>query len=305
MNIPPKLGTVAPMKGWRPLLAICGVWFALGAAVTLYYFLPANIFGSQWSFPLSPARLGVFDRIAFATATPLAILVIFDQARRPSWLAPRGRYVEGRKYSLFTPRRFIEIAFLAALLLAFNNITLPFPGVSLVVIGLLFGAAYFGPITVYTANWIANILGGVLGMPFALGLGGVIGMVGRSLFDGAIFAFAAWFFFMYIIPPGKAVPPARRIAMYLAWFAAWNAIHLVYWTAISIPVLVGSPGWYGYMIVYLSTNYPTNILSGIVGVAAAEAGIRATRGRTPRPAMTGSSASVPSPPATGGKPSTT
>jgi hypothetical protein len=264
-------------RRWRIVILISLVWAVLGAIVTLYYFGPGDILGSQWSYPLSVPRLGVFDIIAFSACTPLALYCIADQVRRPSWLAPRGRYVEGRKYAVFTPRRFIEIAFIAALLLAVNSITLPFPGVSLVVIGLLFSAAYFGPLTTYLAQWVCNLIGAALGLPFALGLGGLIGMVGRSFMDGAIFAFAAWFFFMYIIPPTGGVPVTRRLGLYVAWFIAWNAVHLLYWTAISIPVLVGNPGWYGYMLTYIPTNYPTNIVSGIVGVLAAEAAIRGTR----------------------------
>jgi hypothetical protein len=261
--------------------------------VTLYYFLVANILFPSWGFPLGPSRLGVFDVIAIATSPPIAILVIADQVRRPSWLAPRGRYIEGRIYPVFAARRYVEIAFLAALLLAFNNITLPFPGVSLVVIGLLFGAAYFGPLTVYLANWVANLLGGALGMPFALGLGGLIGMVGKSFFDGAIFAFASWYFFKYIISPTGGPSVSRKLRQYVAWFVSWNAVHLVFWTAISTPVLVGNPGWYGFILIYVPTNYPTNIVSGVVGVLAAEAAIRGTRRRAMSPPGAAAAATTP------------
>jgi hypothetical protein len=277
-------------RQFRLITLLCAAWIAVGAVVTVYIIFGLNVFSPSWGFPLSPSRFGLLDIVGLAFTTPFAVLFIADQLRRPDWLAPRGRYVEGRHYSAFPPRRYIEIAFAAALILAFNNITLPFPGVSLVVIGLLFAASFFGPLTVYLSVLVSHIFGVILGLPSDASLG-ILGSLGIILLDGPIYAFAAWYFFKYVMPPGKPVVSVRRVAQYVPWFLSWNLLHLLFWTIIAIPVWTG-PSWYGFLITYVPTNYPTNILSGLIGAAAAEAAIRGTR-RAP-PAMA-TAAAMPKP----------
>jgi hypothetical protein len=283
----------AANRRFRLIELLCAAWIAVGAVVTLYVVFVLNVFSSSWGVPLGPSRLALLLIVGVAFTTPFAVLFISDQLRRPDWLAPRGRFVEGRKYSAFPPRRYIEIAFAAALILAFNNITLPFPGVSLVVIGLLFAASFFGPLTVYLSVWVAHLFGFVLGLPSDAGLG-ILGSLGTILLDGPIYAFAAWYFFKYVMPPRKIEITVKRLAQFVPWFASWNALHFLFWTLIAIPVWTG-PAWYGFLITYVPTNYPTNILSGLIGAAAAEAAIRGTRRGPPAmaPAMT---AGTPTPP---------
>ena len=256
---------------------VAGIWWAIGAIATIYLYLFLDVTGPQWGVVWGPQRLLLMWVPAILVALPMAYLTIMEQASNPWMLAPIGRYTPGVKYKLLYPRRYVEIAVGAAAIAAFDAIALPFTGVSLCCIGLIFIANFFGPFTIFSAIVLAWIIEVLFGFGLTAGSGPLFIIV-RGFNDGSIYALAALFFWRFILP--RILKGEKGyVWLYIPYFAAWNAWHLVLWSGYAFSIGFGIPAYYPAVAEYLATCYPTNIISGIIGCIATEVAVRAVTGR--------------------------
>lgn len=248
------------------------VFWIVGAVLTVYMYLIMDVTGPKWGPVWGPKRLMIMWIPAIFVALPMAYLLIAEQASRPEMLAPLGRYMEGIEYKLLYPRRYVEIAIGGAAIAAFDAIALPFIGVSLCCIGLIFIANYFGPFVIFCATILAWVIEVTFGFGLTAGSGPLFIAV-RGLNDGSIYALAGFLFWRFILPEiikGKK----GYIWRYIPYFALWNLWHLVLWSGYAFSIGFGIPMYYPAVTEYIATCYPTNIISGIIGCIATEIAVR-------------------------------
>lgn len=237
--------------------------FILGAAVTLFIH-SLDILGPEWGAPMGPTRLLLSMPPALLIGGGMAVLIIGEQIRRPDWLVPPGKFVKGLKPRVWAPEIVIQIIIAGVMITFFKMIALGIPGVSLVCVGLLFVACYFGPLVVFFSVGLSALICAVTG----LGGGAMFGILGFPIvwfFDGSIYALAGWFFRRFV----WGHPGERRLLRYVPHFIVWNAWHLLLWTIIFIPIIMG-PAWWGMLLMYVPTNYSANIISGAIGIGVVE-----------------------------------
>jgi hypothetical protein len=145
------------MKKWTRSQRIFFIILMVGIAANVIGALILQPWGSDLGVPGSPQRqVLVLVMWAWLLMIPLGLFMISIVAAKPEWVAPRGRYVEGKPVKIFTPYTYTAIAFTAALFAvagigAYQVADLPAAAAAL-------GISYFNPIIGFFATWIGGVL---------------------------------------------------------------------------------------------------------------------------------------------------
>lgn len=189
--------------------------------MTLYagmvFFSILNLVLMLWKQPWDPTKMGVGDpmrpvwRIPFFLGFSLCCVPLLTgwQASHPAISAPRGKYVPGQKYPIFTTRRWASIGILSALYSALAiglKIRIDTPAVIVSLAG-----CYFGPFEGFASMYIGNIFRlAVLG-----GAPTIHSVFGWWWIDGSIWAINGWFWLVYVEPHYGKSSYAWRFAVWV------------------------------------------------------------------------------------------
>jgi hypothetical protein len=160
------------------------IWSIVAIVVTIAAYIIAAPYGDKLGAPQSPTR-GLFYLVMdfWVLKLPLALLAASYIARYDRWLAPRGRYIEGKEYPVFSTYFYTAAAFMAALFAAsgalnFQLIDLPAAPATISVI-------YFNPIVGFVAVWLGDVIRALL---FPSQTPVIIWLISTGLGDGAVWA---------------------------------------------------------------------------------------------------------------------
>ena len=213
---------------------------------------------------------------------PVTVWAVWYHYQHPRWTAPRGKYVPGHKYPLFSAYNIVSIA----ILIAFCNVlgqVLSGGGVDLGLVSFSFGASFFGAWTGGTGIGIGNFFRSLL-----FGQQAGLGMFSAGLWDigtCSVGAAVAW----------RILEPARlRGENNPVWkaYIAGAAIGMVHWIGCltlthlfnydPYPMVIGN--YIGWIITY----FPQELISCPVATIVSEGVVNSIEGRARRsqPPMT-------------------
>jgi hypothetical protein len=107
-----------------------------------------------------PIRQLISFEFSFGFALPIGLLELSYAANQPRWMAPRGKYVEGRKYPVLTIRRVVTIGILAAAYTALRFFELAHLDWAAMACAL--ATVYFGPFEGFFVIFIGIFTGGIM-----------------------------------------------------------------------------------------------------------------------------------------------
>lgn len=147
-----------------------------------------------WGPSNSPARQGLYYLFVILIYVIPGVAVIKLFGRRPEWLAPPGRYVEGAKYSIFSPYALAASAIVAAVATIAG---IPGPiNIDTVAMVTAFTSAYFGPAVAFLGTAVAFILRYLLGLAPWVATPNIV--LAYALMDGGIWAINAYLFWWVV-----------------------------------------------------------------------------------------------------------
>lgn len=255
----------------KPLTIVLYVLTAIGFFIA--FILPV-VGGPAWA-PGDPASvdtwlgpMGSFNRTLYGYFRtlpwylPQIALMGLYTASQPRWLAPRGQYVEGQKYTVWSTYRLTAIAMTSAL---FAGAGIFRPEIfDLCALPAAIGAIYYDPIVDFFDLWLGGIIRGAVflgGDIFARVFGGGTGDGGNWMFD-------SWVYWRYVGNPDSKLYVKNRWIRNLVWnipiLTVWRqkTILIVWW--MYAPEAV--PGQFASIIRFT----PASVASAIVGFAVAE-----------------------------------
>ncbi len=259
------------------------IWQIVALAVWLIVMFVVQPWGDKLGVPGSPQRV-TWALIMDFWVLKLPITLIFASfvAERDRWLAPRGRYVEGKKYPVFNTYVYTAIAFMAALF-AVSGIT-NFQLFDLPALPAVISITFFNPIIGFFTLW----LGGVI-RALVFGSGNPVQwFLSTGLSDGATWIGLGIFYWWFRQTKlGKNV-----IGLFVGWSVFYWVWRLFY-VALMIVWYVPGNLFLPSMLQQITTFMPSSYLAGIAGLIVAEALIRVVE----RPRKTLAAPTAPTPPA--------
>ncbi len=262
--------------GWR---RIFWIWLVVAVVVWIVVYAVTAPYGSKLGVPQSPQRQTLWLIMDFwVLKLPLVLLAASYIVSHEDWLAPRGRYVEGKEYPVFSTYIYTAIAFMAALfavagIVNFQLFDVPAgPAVLSVTV--------FNPIVGFFTLW----LGGVI-RALVFGSGNPVQwLLAIGLSDGATWIVIGLFYWWF-----RSTKWGQN---YVGLFIGWSVFYWVWRTFATITILlwlVPSNLYIPSIINYLTTFMLPSYLVSLVGLVIAEAIIRTMergRGKTPAPRPT-------------------
>jgi len=152
---------------------------------------------------------------------PMTLFAVWYHYRHPKWTAPRGKYVEGRKYPLWASYNIVAIA----ILIAFSNVlgqVLSGGGIDLGLVSFSFGASFFGAWPGGVGIGIGNLFRSLL-----FGQQAGLGMFSAGLWDigtCSLGAIVAW----RILEPARALGIKNPIWKVYSAGASIGVIHFIF-----------------------------------------------------------------------------
>lgn len=234
------------------------------------------LYNPAYGIARSPER--EFHRVVSAALLypPVTLWAVWYHYQHASWTAPRGKYVKGRGYPLFSAYNIVAIA----MLIAFSNVlgqVLSGGGVDLGLVSFSFGASFFGAWAGGTGIGVGNFFRSLL-----FGQQAGLGMFSAGLWDigtCSVGAAVAW----------RILEPARAKGMQNPlWkvYLAGASIGMVHWigcititNGLNYYPMAMAPAWYaGVVIRYL----PQEFISCPVAAIVSDIVVRSIEGRARR-----------------------
>lgn len=229
----------------------------------------ADLIMQPWGAALgvadSPIRWGLTYVNVFFGLTLSAIAGIVWFIQHPKWLAPIGRYVEGREYKPISPWSLSAMGVIAALYAVLGigwNV-----GLDLAALVTSISAVYVGPIitfgAIFVGAFIRYLLGGVPWVtPYTL--------LEFALWDGSVWAINASIYWA-IIRKREFKRIGINIIKY--WIFLIPLMIFIHWSALFLVEAIPRYPWEGVIakiLISMATWYPTSIVSIIFGVIIGE-----------------------------------
>ncbi len=242
------------------------IWSFLGVAALIVGMLVFQPWTESLGVASSPKRYIV--RMVFdwwAAKLPLTLLAFSIVAGHEKWLAPRGRYQEGKSYKVFTNYTYAAIGFMSALfaasgILNFNFFDLPAGPATISI-------TFFNPIIGFFTLWIGGVARALIfgtGNPVFWALG-----VGES--DGSTWIWLGIFYWWFRENTKWGKNPLAVLIFYAVVYVIFRTIYMFdIWVWLN-PV----PALWARMVWFFSQFIPSGLLASIAGLIAAEALIRA------------------------------
>ncbi len=247
------------------------VWSILGIIANILGMLYFQPWGDALGVAMSPRRYTI--RIIFdwwIMKLPIALLGMSIVAENTKWLAPRGRYQEGKEYPIFTTYTYAAIAFMAALfaasgILSFWFFDLPAGPAAI-------STTFFNPIIGFFTLWIGGVVRSLVfgaGNPFLWAIG-----IGPS--DGTTWLWLGIFYWWFREKTKWGKNPILVIIYWIVIYWVWRTIIMFdIWVWLTpVPALWARLGW------FFTQFLPSGTTASVAGLIASEALIRAVeRGR--------------------------
>ena len=248
------------------------IWSIAGIAASIVAMLYYQPWGDGLGVARSPQRETlkiIFD--FWVMKLPISLLGMSIVAGNEKWLAPRGRYQEGKEYPIFSTYAYAAIAFTSALFAAAGILSYDF-------FDLCAGAAaiavtFFNPIL----GWFTLYFGGLV-RSLVFGLGNpVIKLLWPS--DGATWIWLGIFYWWFREKTKWGKNPVFLILYWIVVYVVWRTVFMfdiLVWT-IPVPALWATLGWF-------FTNFlPSGLTASVAALLTVEALIKAVGkgGRAP------------------------
>lgn len=250
------------------------LWQLIAIAVWLVVFFIAQPWGDKLGVPASPQRVTFFLIMDFwVLKLPATLIFASIVADHDRWLAPRGRYVEGKKYPVFNTYVYTAIAFMAALF-AVSGIS-NFQLFDLPAAPATISITFFNPIIGFFTLWIGGVIRALI-----FGSGNPVQwLISIGLGDGATWIGLGVFYWWF-----RQTRWGKNV---VARFIGWSAVYWVwrlFMVSLSIFWYVPASLYAPTFISQLTTFMPSSFIASIAGLIVSEAVIRAVEGRkeTPR-----------------------
>ncbi len=199
------------------IIAIASV--IIGIALFIVLWPPSE----RWGPSNSPARQGLYYLYVFLIYVIPGAMAIKLFGQRPEWLAPPGRYVEGAKYSVFSPYALAASAIVAAVATVAG---IPGPiNIDTVAMVTAFAAAYFGPAVAFLGTSVAFILRYLLGLAPWVATPNIV--VAYALMDGGIWAINSYLFWSVV--RGRKLKGGVKTVMTLVMAFVGVGVHFFGW----------------------------------------------------------------------------
>jgi hypothetical protein len=261
------------LLGWR---RIFWVWWAVAVIVWLAVYIITAPYGTKLGVPSSPQRQTLWLIMDFwVLKLPMVLLAASYVASRNNWLAPRGRYVEGKEYPVFSTYIYTAIAFMAALfavsgIVNFQLFDVPAGPATLAI-------TVFNPIVGFFTLW----LGGVI-RALVFGSGNPVQwLLAIGLSDGATWIVLGLFYWWF-----RSTRWGQNV---IGLFVGWSIFYVVWRTLMTILIIlwvVPANLYVPSILNYVTTLLLPGYLVSLVGLVIAEAIIRTLeRGRGKSPAV--------------------
>lgn len=225
-------------------------------------------YGDKLGVPQSPLRNLYWIIFGFwVLMLPTALLLASYIAAHEQWLAPRGRYVQGKTYPMFSTYTYTAIGFLAALfavsgIVNFQLFDLPAAPATIAVV-------FFGPIVGFFTLWIGDILRALI-----FGAGNpVLWLIGQGLVDGTVWLGIGVFYWWFRETRwGKNL--IVRIVAFLVFYCVWRLFMNIIVVVWLVPANLYPPT----AVTLLSFQF-TSTISALAGLIISEGLIRAVEAR--------------------------
>jgi len=188
----------------------------------------------------------------------------------PKWLAPRGRYQEGREYPALTTYSYVAIALVAALFAASGVLSPDF--FDLPAAPAFLSISFFSPVIGMFTLWLGGVLRAII-----FGYGNpLMWLIGNGLSDGTTWIFLGILYWWF-----REETEWGKNPLYLLIY--WVVIYVVWRTIWMFPIWVWLdpvPALWTRMTWFFTNFLPAGILGTTAGLIVVEALIRAVeRGR--------------------------
>lgn len=248
------------------------IWQIVAIVVWAGVFIYTQPWGDNLGVPQSPQRMTLYLVMDFwVLKLPMTLLFFSYVAEHDKWLAPRGRYVEGKKYPIFNTYTYTAIAFMAALF-AVSGIS-NFQLFDLPAAPAVLSVTYFHPIIGFFTLWIGGVIRALI---FASG-DPVTWFTSIGLSDGATWVGLGVFYWWF-----RQTKWGKNVAgLFVGWSVVYWVWRLLTMTTSILWIVPASM----LPIVYTSqlTQFmPSSYIAGIAGLIVAEGLIRTVgrRGET-------------------------
>jgi len=258
-----------PSEKWQVFSKInllLWAWLIVGIVA---YFYVLGVF-TPWSWeplgvPQSPLRT-LYGYVCYLGIwASLTMLMFSYSASKPRWMAPRGQYIEGQTYKVWSPYRLVGIAVTAAMFAAAGIFR--YEMFDLCALPAAISAIYFDPIVCFNCLY----LGGILRAVAFRGEDPLPRIFGGGIQDGAHWAFNA-IFYRWITNPNSRF----YIGNVALRIAVWNIVLSVTRVASMWPgIIIAAPSdIYPVVWLYLIGFLPVSVASSVVGSVVSEFLIR-------------------------------
>jgi hypothetical protein len=250
------------IKGRRIFL----IWSVLGIALHILGLLILTPWTDQLGVASSPQRQ--IYRLIFdwwVLKLPISLLGFSIVAENSFWLAPRGRYQEGKNYPIFNTYNYTAIAFMAALFTAAGILNYNF--FDLAAAPATIAVTFFNPIIGFFTLWVGGVARALI-----FGTGNpVFWALGQGPSDGATWLWLGIFFWWFRESTKWGKNPALVIVWWIAVYVIWRTVYMFdIWVWLN-PV----PALWARMVWFFTQFLPSGLLASVAGLVAAEALIRA------------------------------
>jgi hypothetical protein len=240
------------------------IWEIVAIAVWLVVYFVVQPWGDKLGVPASPQRITLFLIMDFwILKLPITLFFASLVAEKDRWLAPRGRYVEGKKYPVFNTYTYTAIAFMAALFAVsgvFNFQLFDLPALPATI-----SITFFNPIIGFFTLW----LGGVI-RALVFGSGNPVQwFISIGLGDGATWIGLGVFYWWW-----RQTKLGKNV---VGLFVGWSVVYWVwrlFYVMLSVFWYVPSNLYAPTMVTQITTFMPSSYISSIAGLIIVEALIR-------------------------------
>lgn len=241
-----------------------------GFIIEVIAMLVTQPWGTGLGVSLTPVR--TYMRMVFESWTkfPAALYGLAVVASNEKWLAPRGRYQEGKKYPVFSTYTYVAIALCAALFAASGVLSYEFFDLPAAPAAL--SVTFFNPIVGYFTLWIGGVLRSLI-----FGTGNpLMWAISNGPSDGSTWLFLGIFYWW-----AREKTKWGKNPFFLLVY--WVVVYVVWRTVWMFPIWVWYdpvPALYTRLTWFFTSFLPSGLLGTVAGLVVVEALIRAVeRGR--------------------------